>query len=84
MLKTITLEVIVKAQSKISTIEFDPDLKKYIIFVQAPREKNKANKEVIQLIKKNFKADSVEILRGETSTTKIIRIINPQKVIEEK
>lgn len=79
----IELEVIVKAQSKTKAIKFDPDLKKYVIFVQAPREKNKANKELIQLIKKTFKADHVEILRGETSTIKVIRISNPQKNMRE-
>lgn len=47
--------------------------KEYKVFLKRQPEKNKANDELVSLLKKEFKCP-VAILRGKTSHTKIIEI----------
>lgn len=46
---------------------------RYVIYLKSQQEKNKANIELLKLLKKHFKK-SVKILRGKTSKNKIIEI----------
>ena len=46
-----------------------------VVRVAAPPEGGKANKELIKVLKKYFKAKKVEIIRGTTSRTKLVKII---------
>lgn len=43
----------------------------HIAFLKSPPEKNKANNELLKLLKKKFKKEPV-ILKGKTSKTKLI------------
>ena len=46
-----------------------------VVKVSAPPEKGKANKELLKILRKHFKAKRVEIISGETSRTKFIKVI---------
>lgn len=48
---------------------------KYKVYLHKPPIENKANEELIKLLKKYFKAD-VEILKGHNSRTKMVEIKN--------
>ena len=77
-----TLEVFVKPNAKLSKIEWDKDTGKYIIFVSSPPTKGKANKEIVSILKKFFKAEQVDIIKGINNSTKSISIINGMKTKE--
>jgi uncharacterized protein (TIGR00251 family) len=49
----------------------------YDVSLKAPREKGKANTELIKLLSKHFKG-KVKIISGFTSKHKFVEIINPQ------
>lgn len=55
-----------------------------IVYVKDPPVKNKANKAIINLMRKHFK-NAVNLEYGQTSTTKILRIcnLNPNQVLEK-
>ena len=46
-----------------------------VVRVAAPPREGKANRELIKLLKKYFKAKKVEIVAGHTSREKIVEII---------
>ena len=46
-----------------------------VVKVSAPPERGKANKELTKLLKKHFKAKSVEIVKGATSRVKVVRVV---------
>ncbi|ALU11770.1 hypothetical protein EYM_04550 [Ignicoccus islandicus DSM 13165] len=46
-----------------------------VVRVDAPPERGKANKELIKLLKKYFKAKDIEIVKGATSKVKLIRVV---------
>lgn len=45
-----------------------------IAYLNSVPEKGKANKELIMLLKKHFKASKVRIIKGATSRNKIVEI----------
>jgi uncharacterized protein (TIGR00251 family) len=49
----------------------------YKIFLKKPAEKNKANIELLKLLKKHFKTE-VKLLSGKTSKKKIVEVNNEQ------
>ncbi|MCR4285241.1 MAG: DUF167 domain-containing protein [archaeon] len=49
--------------------------KEYKVFLKRSPEKNKANDELVGLLKKEFKCP-VAIIRGKTSKTKLVEIKN--------
>ncbi len=46
-----------------------------VVKVSAPPEGGRANRELLKLLKKHFKAKKVEIVRGERSRTKVVKIV---------
>ncbi len=71
-MKRYNLKVI--ANSKEDSIKFpEKEDEPIVIKVKKPAVKGKANREVIKLLKKHFKAD-VEIVLGKTSNKKIIEV----------
>ncbi len=69
----VTLNLEVKPSSKERKLEFD-ELKKVLkVSVKSPPIKGKANRELLEVLRKTFKRD-VEILRGERSTKKVVLI----------
>ncbi len=68
------VKVCVKPNSpKSEVVGWDDDC--LIVKVEAPPERGKANKELTKLLKKYFKAKSVEIVKGATSKVKLVRIV---------
>lgn len=67
-----------KIKTKIKPNSPKQEIKKekeiYVIKLKSPPEKNKANKELINLISKFFKAKSVRIVRGLKSKMKTIEV----------
>lgn len=53
----------------------------FIINVKSSPVQGKANKEIVKEIKKLFKADNVEIVKGNKSKNKVIKIDGKQKNI---
>lgn len=47
----------------------------YIVFLKKPPEKNKANIELMKLLRKHFGTE-VKLLKGKTSKNKIIEVKN--------
>jgi len=45
-----------------------------VVRVAAPPEGGKANRELLKLLKKYFKAKKVEIVKGHTSRMKVVRV----------
>jgi len=81
------LKILVRANAKTEKIErvkksFENGNKEnadYEVHIKEPAREGKANKAVVKLLKKEFKADDVVILRGEKCRKKVIKIINPKK-----
>ena len=67
----ITVEV--KAESHEESVE-EVDSYNYLVKVREPRNKGKANKAVLKLLKKYF-CKQAFIVSGATSTTKIIEVL---------
>ncbi|MEK6914656.1 MAG: DUF167 family protein [Nanoarchaeota archaeon] len=51
----------------------------YLIYLKKPAEDNKANLELLKLLKKNLKTE-VKIIKGFKSRNKIIEIKNANKI----
>ncbi len=68
------LKVCVKPNAPVSEVVGEED-GCLVVKVAAPPEGGKANKELTKLLKKYFKAKKVEIVKGHTSRTKIVRVI---------
>jgi uncharacterized protein (TIGR00251 family) len=68
------VKVCVKPNSPVSKVlGYEEDC--LVVRVAAPPEGGKANKELTKLLKKYFKAKKVEIVKGHTSRTKLVRVI---------
>ena len=74
----VQIKVLVKTKTKETKIDYEPETGIYIIHVQSKPINNQANKEIIKLVKKFFKAEKVEILSGFKNNQKIINLINPK------
>ena len=74
----VRIEVLVKVNSKESKVLFDADLNKYIVYVQNKPINNKANKELLKIIKKFFDAEKITIESGFQTNIKTINIKNPK------
>ena len=72
--KTLTITVLVKTKAKSSVLEWDSDMNCYVAHVKSQPIKGKANKELMTVIKKFFSAESIVLLKGATSTTKVFKI----------
>ena len=46
-----------------------------VVRVAAPPEGGKANRELIKVLKRYFKVKKVEIIKGTTSRTKLVKVI---------
>ncbi|MEK6895500.1 MAG: DUF167 domain-containing protein [Nanoarchaeota archaeon] len=46
----------------------------YIVYLKSPPEDNKANAELIKILKKHFAAKEVKIKSGKTSKKKLVEI----------
>ncbi len=46
-----------------------------VVRVAAPPREGKANKELLKILKKYFKAKKVEIISGHTSRVKIVEVV---------
>ena len=46
-----------------------------VVKVSAPPEGGRANRELVKFLKKHFKAKKVEIVKGEKSRVKIVKVI---------
>jgi uncharacterized protein (TIGR00251 family) len=66
------INIKVKTNSKKPGIEKFSDY--YEVSVKSAPEQNRANLEVIKLLKKEFGAKEVKIIRGHASKKKVIRI----------
>ncbi len=80
------LNILVHANAKtekIEKVENNFRMVDYEVYVKEPAKEGKANKSIIKLLKKEFKAEAVVILRGEKSRKKVIKIINPKKMNKE-
>ncbi|OLS25888.1 MAG: hypothetical protein HeimC3_11620 [Candidatus Heimdallarchaeota archaeon LC_3] len=77
----VKIEVLVKVNSKESKVLFDSDLRKYIVYLQSKPINNKANKELLKIVKKFFKAEKVDIVSGFQTNTKTMDIVNPRNKI---
>ena len=74
-IKESSFKVIIKPNSKSSEIiGFDEDKDAYMIKIKARPENNKANIELIKVLKKHFKAREVKIKSGLASRKKIVEI----------
>lgn len=73
-LTSVDIEVKVIPNSKSQSLILDSKL--LIIRIKSPPSKGKANKEIISLVSKklNVKKSSVEIIRGEKSKKKLLKI----------
>ncbi|MDP2933431.1 MAG: DUF167 domain-containing protein [bacterium] len=69
----ISVKVITRSKQEKISLEKDGS---YKVWLRVPAEKGKANKKLIELLSDFFKAPrgKIEILRGETSSKKIIKI----------
>jgi len=69
----ISVKVITRSKQEKISLEEDGS---YKVWLRVPAEKGKANKKLIELISVFFKAPrgKIQILRGETSSKKIIKI----------
>ncbi|GAB4375001.1 MAG: hypothetical protein Kow0075_01080 [Salibacteraceae bacterium] len=67
------VEVKVKPRSSKSLIEVDASNKRLIAYLRSAPENNRANKELIQLLKKQFKLRAT-IRSGHKHTTKVIEL----------
>ncbi len=70
----ITVEV--KADSREESVE-RLDEERYLVRVKEPRQKGKANKAVLKLLKKHF-GRQVTLVSGVTSTVKIVELYEDQ------
>lgn len=73
----------VRIQPKASRDEFvGPYGDCYKIRITAPPVDGKANKHLIRLLAKQFgiRQDSVVLIRGQTSKSKMLRIVKPEKI----
>ena len=70
------IEIKVISNASKSAVKKDADVLK--VYVTAQREKGKANKQVIKLLAQHFKVSksSVEIVKGESSSKKVVLIAN--------
>ncbi|MBN2151003.1 MAG: DUF167 domain-containing protein [Candidatus Lokiarchaeota archaeon] len=70
------ITVIAHPGSRKDSIAIGDDGKSLIVHVTAPPEKGKANKAIVKLLAKRIGVgtSSVTIVRGATSSTKIIRV----------
>ena len=59
--------------SKSEVLGFEEDC--LVVRVAAPPKEGKANKELLRLLKKYFKAKRVEIVSGHTSKVKVVEVI---------
>lgn len=66
------LEVKVKTNSKSQEV-LTKGQNKYLVYLKNSPEDNKANLELIKLLKKKFNRE-IKILRGKTSKNKIIKV----------
>lgn len=71
------LKIIVKSKNGKTGVEKNPTLDfDYIVYINVPREKGRANKEVIHLLAEelNVSASNITIKRGFTSSKKVVEI----------
>lgn len=72
------LSIKVKPNSKKQSIEKISETN-YLINLKQPAQDNKANLELIKLLKKHFKKD-IKIIKGHQSKNKIIEVNNADKI----
>ena len=46
----------------------------YKVYLKSPPEDNKANIELLKLLKKHFKAQNIKLIKGHTSRNKVVEI----------
>lgn len=67
------VKVRVKAEAKKQLImEISHD--SYAVHVQSSRERNEANKEMLEILKEYFKTKHIKIIKGHTTPHKIVDI----------
>ena len=59
--------------SKSEVVGYEDDC--LVVRVAAPPKEGKANKELLKVLKKYFKAKKVEIVSGHTSRVKIVEVL---------
>lgn len=74
------IEIYAKPKSKISKIEWNSELRRYIVTVTSPAMNGKANREILKILKKYFLAQSIVLVKGHKSTIKRIKLNQPKKL----
>lgn len=77
--KPLTITVLVKTKAKQSTLEWDKDNECFIAHVKSQPIKGRANNELMKMIKNYFDAQSIVLIKGATSTTKIFSVEGAMK-----
>ena len=72
------INIRVKANSKKQEIK-KLSKKNYLINLKQPPENNKANLELIKLLKKHLKED-IKIIKGHRSKNKVVKVKNANKI----
>ncbi len=80
---SVLVEFLIKTNSKQSQVIFDKDLQKYVVHVKSAPTKGKANKEILNLLKKYFIASDVVLIKGFTSSTKLFEIKGAKETIQK-
>lgn len=74
------IEIHAKPKSKISKIEWDSELRRYLVMVTSHAMNGKANREILKILKKYFLAQSIVLVKGHKSTIKRIKLNQPKKL----
>lgn len=78
----VQIKILVKTKMKETKIDYELETGLFIVHIQSKPINNQANKEIIKIIKKFFKAEKVEILSGFKNNQKLINIINPKNQLQ--
>jgi len=83
---TFILNIKVKPSSRVQEVKIDNDSNFIIIGLRSKPIQNKANIELVQLLKKHLKinGDQIRFISGLKSTFKVIQIIFKEKLKEEE
>ncbi|MHA2362632.1 MAG: DUF167 domain-containing protein [Candidatus Hodarchaeales archaeon] len=72
------IQIYTKPKSKVAKVKWDETLKQYVISTTNPATKDKANREILKLVKKFFQANKVTIISGSKSSIKRLIISHPK------
>ncbi len=61
-------------RQEIEKIENSDSTTNYKVYLKSNPEDNKANIELLKMLKKHFKATSIKLIKGRTSRNKVVEI----------